>query len=363
VRHKIVTRFWQQEREDFSLLEKLFFYFLCFLELFYKFGFYVVVFFKRRKSLKSNFRVLSIGNLSVGGTGKSVFTLFLTNRLSPLKAAIFIRGYKGAINKHRKSIVATRDEIENFDAHIIGDEAMMFLQKTSSPVVVGKDRQLSLRVLNKFCKQRANSIDCVLLDDGYQNYDLRKDSDILLLDSRAPFGNGHCLPAGPLRELDFSRADAIVLTHANEISHTELQNLKSTLDHKNIFAGRHAASRIDVQGPILAVAGIGSFSGFIYSIKTSNLLIKDAMQFLDHFSYDRADVERIIDRMNRSGCKAIVTTEKDWQKLSQIVGEHRKFFYVLKIKFEFLTEEDDSRFFDHVFFRNFPNYYCLNFIL
>jgi tetraacyldisaccharide 4'-kinase len=181
---------------------------LFFLELFYQAGFFLVTRFKRYRGNKSvPFKVISVGNLSVGGTGKSVFVQFLSKKLDR-PSAILLRGYK---RKNKKNILIDIDNKNKYRPSDVGDEALMFSQKLDSPIVVGKSRIKSVELLKKYCENKNKKIKFLLLDDGYQNFQLKKDCEILLLDARAPFDNNHCLPAGRLREKDFSRADIIIL--------------------------------------------------------------------------------------------------------------------------------------------------------
>ena len=158
------------------------------------------------------------------------------------------------------------------------------------PVIVGKDRYKSCLLLEKTF---GLSKKIAILDDGYQNHQIKKNLEILLLDARSPFGNGHCLPAGNLREKDYSRADVIILTHADEIGADEvcpeqscserLSEIKTKLlpkfDQNKIFCGRHKPlglflfdeeqiSPHDCQNKkFLVLAAIGSFNGFVQSVK------------------------------------------------------------------------------------------------
>lgn len=316
------------------------------LEIIYRIGFATVIFFKKQRQIVAPFPVISVGNISVGGTGKSPVVIFLANKISN-RGAIVTRGYGRSWFGPKNLLVSKNDSVNLRD---VGDEVMMFLSKTSLPVAVGSNRRCSVKLLvdKKF------NAEYIILDDGYQNFQLKKDFEILLLDAREPLGNGHCLPAGPLREKDLSRADVILLTHADEISEKELSVLKLPVHDKPIFHGRHAVKdlvnasgeTVVVSGlKFLAVAGIGSFSGFLNSLEKFGIQVADKIEFSDHFSYSRRDVSRLVELMKRSGCDAIVTTEKDWERFLPVVGRDKDLFFRLRISFEFLSKNEEDNFF------------------
>ncbi len=356
-------KLWKNKKKGFL------FFFLCFLEIFYRAGFFLVILIKKKIGFKKIFRykIISVGNLTVGGTGKSPFAKFLSENIQGFKGAILMRGYARKREYRKKSLVLHRDSVDfsvNFSVtEKFGDEAVMLAQSLPMPIVVGKDRAASLSVLHNFCKKsesKIGKIDYVILDDAYQNFRLRKDFEVLLLDAREPFGNGRCLPAGPLREKDFSRANVIVLTHADEVSLLNLSSLKSIISKKiyqeNIFSGRHSPLGLFIENKIdvlpdknkkfLAVAGIGSFSGFIYSLKSCDILVAGEIEYRDHFNYSNNDVLHILHNLKKNDCCGIVTTEKDWVKLSRLrlVKENKSLFFVLRICFEFLSTEENDRF-------------------
>jgi len=393
----LILSLWEKSK-DFSLLsfhEKIIFFVLSFLEYFYILGFFLVTKVKvLRGGHKAPFKVISVGNLSVGGTGKSPFVAFLVDRLSllrgnnsthvnahkankefaqqtiGLRGAILLRGYK---KKSSGSVLLYKDSVPD-DAAVVGDEALMLVKKLGVPVVVGKSRVRSVQLLADFCREQDVHIDYLILDDAYQNFQLKKDCEILLLDARKPFENGHCLPAGRLREKDYSRADVIALTHADKAKEGAVSLLKKRLAktfpiHK-IFTGRHGVVGLRVatlpcdkggslepcnRGPLmrvvpnkkmLIVAGIGSFSGFVDSVRQVGIVIGGHAEYPDHHPYTLQDVAQMCEQMRLSQCQGIVTTEKDWQKLRLLVGQQADKFYILEIAFEFLSPKEESDFFD-----------------
>ncbi|MCF7799560.1 tetraacyldisaccharide 4'-kinase [Candidatus Babeliales bacterium] len=373
---KRLSNIWYKNsfNKKFSLSEKYFFIILCFLEFFYKIGFHFILFLKKNKSKPIlPFKVISVGNLSAGGTGKSVFVQFLANNLLNQKTecAVVLRGYKSKIEKSKKSFLIS-DFIFNkkqifCDTIFCGDEAFMLAQNLQVPVVVGKNRYKSCLLLKN------KNIKTVILDDAYQNFSVNKDFEILLLDAKKPFENHHCLPAGKLREKDYSRADAIILTHADKISHNQLQNIKNNY-FKNfnkdfIFAGKHSTDSlsenlinsenlqskiIDIQKfenkKLLAFAGIGSFEYFLSSLNFCNLKISKALEYTDHYNYSEKDLILIFNLIKKNNLNGAITTQKDWYKILPIIKKIKNYhqalmpIYVLNISFEFLSKKEHNNF-------------------
>jgi len=368
MRHKFLSKFWKKS-VDYKLLsffEKFFFKILCFAEKLYLIVFSISCFFKKKFGSKvvRGFKVISVGNLSCGGTGKSVFVQFLVNNLINHKAAVVSRGYKSLKEKSGQSFLVGDGKKLFLPAKLAGDEPYMLASSLNVPVVIGKNRFKSALLLEKFCVQKNRNINCVVLDDAYQNFQLKKDLDVLLLDARAPFENGHCLPAGKLREKDFSRADVIILTHADKVSAAailEIKNkdLKSCPEDKT-FAAAHKFSELlhlnlkpelpesFQDKSFLAFAGIGNFDYFIQSVNDLKIKVLKAMEYSDHHAYSLQDLKHILKQFEIHNCCGIITTSKDWYKIFPLLKTFQDWenlpIYVLQIKFEFLTEKEKIRF-------------------
>lgn len=338
--------------------EKIFFLILSFLEFFYRLGFFVTQ--KAKPFLfppyQASCKVIAIGNISVGGTGKSVLVSFLVKNLTWLHCAVLSRGYKRSKEYQYQSLLVSDGKNIFYGTDACGDEAVMLAKKLSAPVLVGSNRVQSLQILMNTMKHNEQAIDLVILDDAYQNQQLIKDFQILLLDARKPFENEHCLPAGRLREKDYSRADLIILTHADRVSVAQLCGIKSKLVEKKqipVFFGMHKNSgvfqnnreQLDtktlIDKPIMAVAGIGSFLSFVQSLEQLSLSVNGKIEFQDHHCYTPHDVQLIVTQAIKNKCHGIVTTEKDWCKLEQIYqqvsGVDRIAWYVMRVEFEFLS--------------------------
>jgi tetraacyldisaccharide 4'-kinase len=354
---------WEKSK-DFSLLflyEKFIFIFLCFCELFYRAGFNGVLFLKRLSGMRalSFFKIISVGNLSVGGTGKSVFTKYLIESTRQQKGAIVLRGYKRISEK--KNQIVSLGQGALCSPKEAGDEASMFAATTNVPVVVGADRYASCLLL----QQEKKNIDFVVLDDGYQNQQLKKDCEVLLMDARSPFGNNHCLPAGPLREKDSSRADVVILTHADRVAENKINDFKKKLQEQkgitNVFAGKHTfvgfincngeqvPKNILQEKKCCVTAGIGSFSQFVESVKKENIIVSNVKQHPDHYCYTRSDIDGLLNDVSQNKCDAIITTQKDWQKIKPFLTKKELAekipLFIFDISFTFLSKEEQELFF------------------
>jgi tetraacyldisaccharide 4'-kinase len=201
----------------------------------------------------------------------------------------------------------------------------------------------------------------VLLDDAYQNFDVKPSLNIILLDARFPFENGHCLPAGRLRELDRSRADVIVITHADAVGSDALVSLRQLLTCKVpgalVLAGKHGARGLwennrDLMSNaalgdkrLFVAAGVGSFDGVVQTVRSCGVSITGTHAFDDHFDYAPNDITNLCLLATQQQCIGIVVTEKDWVKINPLlqkdVALHGQVsWYVIRVGFEFLSVQE-----------------------
>lgn len=357
-----VTNLWEKsaEKKRLTFFEKIFFLILCFFEKFYCIIFFIAQTFSKKNGNKNvpNLKVIAVGNLTAGGTGKSVFAGVLVQILGATHCAIISRGYGGCYSSDKSFLVS---DGQNFfcTPNVCGDEPYMLAQSLHVPVIIGKNRYESCLLLREtFGSSRSFAI----LDDAYQNHQIKKDFEIVLVDARSPFGNGHCIPAGNLREKDYSRADVIILTHADEVDSEKILQIKTRLlskfDQSKILCGRHKPSGIFLfdekfieqsiykNKKFLVVAAIGSFSGFTQSLKKSGIQIGHVLQFPDHHNYSLEDISQIDKILKKYNLDGVITTQKDWCKLSFLIKDFRNNsdFFIFRITFEFLTRDEEILF-------------------
>jgi tetraacyldisaccharide 4'-kinase len=300
--------------------------------------------------------VISVGNISVGGTGKSVVVDFLCQLLGPQSTAVIMRGYRGANELKNEGIVVGSQGNVYCDASVSGDEAFMLAKFGTATIAVGANRYSAAKALDNFCSQHHTKLNYVILDDSYQNIQLKKDFEILVVDARRPFENGHCLPAGALREKDFTRADAVVLTHADCVDQNSLNAIKNLFRPcyaEKIFTGKHLAKNLlnknlkkfssDAirQKKILAFAGIGSFDQFEETVKQMGGSKLVSLRFEDHHKYSQHDIDSVLKLASDNGLDTVITTKKDWVKIDTLLpSEIAVDFFIVDVVFEFLSNSE-----------------------
>ncbi len=281
--------------------------------------------------------VISIGNVTLGGSGKTPLTIHIAKTLSRLgyRVAVISRGYGGRAEKSG-AIVSDGSQIF-VSADVSGDEPYMMAQQLNgTPVIVGADRYQSGKIAN-----RSFNPDVILLDDGFQHRRLARDLDLVLLDAKEPGGNGYLFPRGVLREPleSIKRGHAVVLTRTQLYRQKLDSKLGSLLESIPTFASRHHPNIVkivpannmpkDVPGngilsqdfdflkgrKALAFSGIAANENFFEMLRDTGCLLVDGMPYRDHHRYRRSDISRIRQTADDQQADIIVTTEKDYYRL------------------------------------------------
>lgn len=299
-------------------------------------------------------RVVCVGNLTVGGTGKTPCTIALAQwlRARGHAAGILLRGY-GRHGSGLTVVADTREDRSRWEA--VGDEAMLLARRLPDvPVMVGADRfQAGQEALRRF------RLDVLLLDDGFQHRQLHRDLDLVLVDATDPFGGGRLLPRGRLREpvSGLSRAQAVILSRSDQAS--DLPGLRRCLEQivpgaAQVLA-RHRPSRLtDLAGGenrspgcllgrrLLAVSGIANPEGFHRTLTDLGAVPAGTLAFPDHYAYGPADIARMRRAAEEARADLIITTEKDAIRLSACEegGHTRPPVLVLCVDLEILEGEE-----------------------
>lgn len=297
---------------------------------------------RKNRRILPNF-VLSIGNITLGGTGKTpaVMALAKVAVSRGFYPCILTRGYKG---KAEGPCFVSKGDGPLLDASQAGDEAVLMGERLPGvPVVKGNSRyEAGMFALENLQSQKSKAPDLFILDDGFQHWELHRDKDILLLDATNPFGNGRLFPFGRLREplTSMSRADSIVITNvplgediteSGEIPGEGIRSLISEIrkysTSAHIYLAQHSPTSFktaagntiaiaDMLGEkVFAFCGIGNPYSFRRSLHSCVGEITGSIFFRDHYYYSKADILRIIDNAEKSGADWIVTTEKDIMRL------------------------------------------------
>lgn len=275
-------------------------------------------------SKKVDSKVISIGNINLGGTGKTPFLLFLLTL---------------AENKYKKILVLTRGyggklDGEIFDIDGYSDESRLIKNKFPNIIIwAGKNR---LESYERF-KKKYGVPDLVLLDDGFQHRKMERDLDIVMINGRLLFGNGFVFPAGPLREPVSSikkRADVIVLKDGND----EVYGfLKKMFPHKNIinfvlkrkyftnFVGDKIYKDFLLNKKITAFCSIADPYSFFKTLEEEGLKIENKFIFADHYNYKKEDIDKLL----KVNSEVFITTEKDFVKLKLLWKESNKLFILV----------------------------------
>lgn len=291
------------------------------------------------KQAKLPCTVISIGNIVVGGTGKTPAVASIAKLLQEtgFRVAILLRGY-GRKSSEKISIVSDGEKclctrVES------GDEAYLLAQQLNGiPIIVGKNRFDTGEIAyDQF------NCDIILLDDGYQHRKLARDIDIITIDATQPYGTGSLLPVGTLREpiSSLKRTDIILLTRV-DVSNTPIDDLRNEINqrvlntpilesihqptslydlgnHNTAANNTHTIQLKDLGGKrILAVCGIGNPDAFKNTLQTFNPEFIELLAFPDHHNYTDSDIENIIQQSKYVNAEWVVTTQKDEDKLSSL---------------------------------------------
>jgi tetraacyldisaccharide 4'-kinase len=267
--------------------------------------------------------VISVGNITLGGTGKTPTTALLAAELIKRgrRVAVLSRGYGGSANGALRIVSDGKNMLTT--AQEAGDEPYLLAQKVPGlMVVIGADRYqaglLALRELKP---------DLFILDDGFQHLRLHRDLNLLLLDCARPFANGRVLPAGFLREplSALNRADLVLFTRcAGSVASPSLPVAKPSCRSSHRLAGfvtlDGGAPRPfkELKGKKgLAFAGIADPEGFYNSLEQEGISLVATLAFSDHISYGDQEIASLCRLRDASRAQFIITTEKDAVKLEQ----------------------------------------------
>lgn len=260
--------------------------------------------------------VISVGNITVGGTGKTPFVIFLAKLLrdSGLNVSTVSRGYKA----ESSDVVVVSDGTKFLaKAENCGDEPFLIAKKTSGIVVLAcKDRVKAAKfAVDKFHAQ------VIILDDAFQHLRIERDWDIVILDATNPFGNGKLLPAGILREpkSHLKRADLLILNKSHDRQNAKRlkEKLKKWISKEDIIRSVYRPKIKLTDKRILAVSAIGNPNYFHKLLTTQNIHLIGKLTFPDHHDYTADDKIRIEKTANQINADMILTTEKDWVKLEK----------------------------------------------
>ncbi len=260
--------------------------------------------------------VVSIGNLTAGGTGKTPMVIYTVERLLAHQRtpAIVLRGYKA-------------------DEHGQSDEAeLMQSVLPDVPIITNPDRVAAA----KHIEANHPDVDVIVLDDAFQHRRIARNFDVVLIDATNPFGYDHVLPRGLMREPpeNLARADAVIITRSDQVSPATLDEIDRRITHHRqhppiarcVHRWNQTLDQNDAHAPIeltqvFAFCGLGN-PGAFFSQVNQRMQMMGAHAFADHHDYTTDDITDLASQADRRGAKALITTEKDWVKLQRVLESH-----------------------------------------
>jgi tetraacyldisaccharide 4'-kinase len=308
----------------------------------------------RFKTHRLNAPVISIGNLTVGGTGKTPCTAFIANFLKAhgLQVAILSRGYK----RQSKGLVEVSNSTEILcDAARAGDEPYLLAQLCPGVrVVVNADRYEAGKWLEAQTK-----IDVFLLDDGYQHVQLHRELNLLLLDGEDPVGNGQVLPSGKLREPleELARAEVVIGTRMTHAVRDDIRVLLYFFGPSKppLFFAHHEITGFKLlnaapplkhfkQAKVAAFSGIAQPERFFADVEQKKLQLVHQQAFPDHHRYSVAELAAFFEQAIAQQAAAIITTEKDAANLPpEVLSQSPLPIYTAQLQFRIENELEFKR--------------------
>ncbi len=250
---------------------------------------FIFLFLKKiiNKAKKFNIPVLCVGNIYIGGTGKTPLSLLIAEELK---------------SQGKKPVIVKKFYKEHKDEHLL-------IKKRGVPLILEKDRADSLKLAEK-------EFDLAILDDGFQDYKIIKDLNVLCFHSNQLIGNGYIFPSGPLRESlsAINRAQIVVINGEKNL--TFENKLKKINSKVNIFYSKYKlTNQKDFNNKkILAFAGIGNPENFFNLLIESGLNIKKTISFPDHYDFNKEEILEIIEKAKKLNY-TVLTTEKDFLRI------------------------------------------------
>jgi tetraacyldisaccharide 4'-kinase len=290
------------------------------------------------RSRRASVPVISIGNLTTGGTGKTPLVIWLCNYLrnNGLHCSILTRGYK-----------TQPDQITD-------EPALLAKACLDTDVIVNPNRVAGAQKAVSVYQAQA-----LVLDDGFQHRRLKRDLDIVAVDATCPFGYGRVLPAGLLREPKggLSRADAVIITRFDQADAEQMQQLEMKIQkispnitiakaaHKHTGAVTFQNEKLNLvelrSKKIFAFCGIGNPDAFFRCLEQNGLSLIETQIFDDHHSYTQDEMKQIFERAQSCGAEMILCTQKDWVKSALLSPEEEGVvFAYLAMELDFLDGLD-----------------------
>jgi len=260
-----------------------------------------------KKSWRAPLPIVIVGNLTAGGNGKTPVVIWLVEHLQRrgIRVGVVSRGYGGKAERYPLVL----DQHTTTDQ--AGDEPVLIYQRTDAPVAVSPVRSDAVKAL-----LANNSLDIIITDDGLQHYALQRNFEIVVIDGVRRFGNGHWLPAGPMREREsrLRSVDAVIANGGNAHSGEIAMSLEPGLAVNLVTGERRIASQLT---DVVAMAGIGHPPRFFATLKQQGVTTAANIAFADHQPYQLTQLQAIT-----KGKQTLLMTEKDAVKCRAFAQEN-----------------------------------------
>jgi tetraacyldisaccharide 4'-kinase len=290
--------------------------------------------------------VVSIGNITAGGTGKTPATIELLRDFRDAKPGLLTRGHGRDVHEN----VLLLHEDERLHVSLTGDEAQLCHRAAGVPTGIGADRFTVGKQLLE-----ASDVRLLFLDDGFQHLQLHRDFDLVLIDALHPFGGGHLIPLGRLREPleGLARASAFLITRSNEAPNTKAieavlrrYNATAPVFRSKTVAGRwcsadgSALAGSDLPADIRAIAfcGLGNPQAFWRTLSQVEIEPLASYDYGDHHRYTPLEIRRLARHAQDIGAEALLTTAKDVVNLDPeypaIIGSLKLYWIEVRTEIE-----------------------------
>ena len=271
---------------------------------------------KKKISFYGKIKTICVGNIYVGGTGKTPLSIKIIKILknSNIKTCFIKKEYSNQLDEQK----------------LLSSNGKLFCKKNR--VIATNDAF-------------KENFDVAIFDDGLQDKNIKYDIKIVCFNEEVGAGNGCLLPAGPLRESvkNLKKYDAVFL-NGNNVNESDFEKkIQKDFPHIKIFKSTYSIKNLhefDVKEQYLVFAGIGNFDSFIDMLKKNNFRILDTIAYPDHYNYSKSDIKKILDIAKLKKAK-IITTEKDYIKIAE---EYKKEIKAIKIELNITNENKFSNF-------------------
>jgi 3-deoxy-D-manno-octulosonic-acid transferase len=273
---------------------------------------------KKRRAARLPVPVVSVGNITTGGTGKTPVTIELLRAFRGSRAGLLTRGH----GRTARENVLFLDGNEDITRSLTGDEAQLCMREARVPIGIGADRYaVGLQLL------RAVDLCVLFLDDGFQHLQLHRDFDLVVIDALRPFGGGHLVPLGRLREPlgGLARASAFLITRSDEAPNTKaiesvlrLYNSEAPVFHARTVPAKWCDGDGNEFEPnslreyrVVAFCGLGNPQAFRKTLRRLSIEPLACYEYDDHHQYTPAEIRRLAQHARDMGANLLLTTAKD----------------------------------------------------